>query len=280
MGFHITPNHFYQPISDTNTLKEDLWQKKSELIGININEEGQLILLSQFVSKFREEYESFPKEQTSVAYQYNVNNGMFESVDGEILYCMIREFKPTRIVEIGSGSSTYLSAQAVLKNKEVANHECNLIAYEPYPNNVLKKGFPGLFKLIPKKIQDVPLSEFSSLKENDILFIDSSHVLKIGSDVQYEFLEILPTLKKGVLVHIHDIFLPTEYPREWVLRDYRFWNEQYFLQAFLSFNDSFEILWAGNYMHLKHSEELKKAFSSYDPKTGRTGGSFCIRKIR
>jgi hypothetical protein len=104
--------------------------------------------------------------------------------------------------------------------------------------------------LIIDKVQNVSLSEFNKLEKNDILLIDSSHVLKIGSDVQYEYLEILPRLKKGVIVHVHDIFSPSEYPREWVLEDYRFWNEQYLLCAFLSFNSAFEVLWAGSYMHL------------------------------
>ena len=280
LGFHITPNHYYQPIPDTRTLKDNLWQKQSELVGIDINEEYQINLLSKFSSEFKEEYESFPRTKTSIPYQYYVNNSMFESVDGEILYCMIRYFKPKKIIEIGSGYSTYLSAQAILKNKEEDDsYKYELIAIEPYPNDILKAGFPGLSKLIPKKVQDIPLSEFKKLRGNDILFIDSSHVLKIGSDVQYEYLEILPRLNKGVVIHLHDIFLPAEYPKEWVLKDYRFWNEQYLLQAFLIFNDSFEVLWAGSYMHLKHPDKLEAAFSSYK-RDERWPGSFWIRKIK
>jgi len=280
LGFHVTPNHYYQPIPDTRTLKDDLWQKQSELAGIDINEEGQINLLFQFSSEFKEEYESLPRNKTSIPYQYYINNGAFGSVSGEILYCMIRHFKPTRIFEIGSGNSTYLSAQAILKNKEKDNsYDCELVAIEPYPNNILRAGFPGLSRLITKKAQDIPLSEFNKLIENDILFIDSSHVLKIGSDVQYEYLEILPRLNKGVIIHLHDIFLPAEYPEEWVLRDFKFWNEQYLLQAFLAFNDSFKVLWAGNYMHLKHPDKLELAFSSY--KGEKTwSGSFWIRKIK
>lgn len=209
-GLHITRNHFYEPIPDTRTLKDELWSNNSELVGININEKYQIHILSEFSSMFKMEYEAFPQNKRDVEapFDYYVNNGGFESVDGEILYCMIRSFKPKRILEVGSGNSTYLSAQAILKNKEENGHECELIVVEPYPNNVLKTGFPGLSELIPAKIQDIPLAEFSKLEENDILFIDSSHVLKIGSDVQYEYLEILPRLNKGVIVHIHDIFLP------------------------------------------------------------------------
>lgn len=279
LGLHITPNHFYEPIPDTSTLNDNLWLKNSELVGIDINEEEQIRLLSEFSLKYKKEFDSFPKNKTECPYQYFINNGGFESVDGEILYCMIRHFKPRKIIEIGSGNSTYLSAQAVLKNKKENGDECKLVAIEPYPNNVLKEGFPGLSQLIPQKVQDVPLSLFNSLEKNDILFIDSSHVLKIGNDVQYEYLEILPRLKKGVIIHIHDIFLPEEYRKDWVLNNCRFWTEQYLLQTFLAFNESFKVLWAGNYMCLKNPEKIDKTFISYK-KDEVKPGSFWIVKTK
>lgn len=278
LGFHITPNHFYSPVPDTRTLKNDVWDKHSEMSGININTDGQLNLLSTFFIKFKQEYDKFPLGKTAIPYEYYVNNNGFESVDGEILYCMIRYFKPRKILEIGSGNSTYLSAKAVLKNEE-DNCTCELIAIEPYPNDVLKTGLPGLSKLVPQKVQDVPLSVFSELKENDILFIDSSHILKIGSDVYYEYLEILPRLNRGVIVHIHDIFLPAEYKKEWVLKNQQFFNEQYLLQAFLTFNDCFEVFWAGSYMHLIYPDKLEEAFCSYK-RNKAWPGSFWIRKVK
>lgn len=277
LGFHITPNYFYEPIPDTRTLKDGLWLNQSELTGINIDEEIMNNLLSKFYSKFKDEYESFPRTKTSIPYQYYVNNRGFESVDGEIYYCMIRNFKPKRIIEVGAGNSTYLSAQALLKNQEEYGIVADLIAIEPYPNDILKKGFSGLTKLIEGTVQNVDLSEFKKLKENDILFIDSSHVLKIGNDVQYEYLEILPRLNGGVIVHTHDIFLPAEYPKAWVLKDHLFWTEQYLLQAFLSFNSMFEILWGGSYMHLRHPEKLEEAFNSYN-RTSVWPGSFWMKK--
>lgn len=146
-----------------------------------------------------------------------MHNDYFESVDGEILYCMIRHFKPRKIFEIGSGWSTRLSAQAIGKNEqEDENYDCELVAIEPNPDKTLKKGFPGLSELITQEVQDVPITKFNQLKENHILFIDSNHVLKIGSDVHYEYLEILPRLNRGVLIHVHDIFLPSEYPKSWI----------------------------------------------------------------
>jgi hypothetical protein len=279
-GFHITPVHFYEPIPDTTTLKDDLWKKQSELVGININEKEQIKLLSLFSSRYKEEYDSLPRNKTTNQYQYYINNQEFGSVDGEILYCMNRHFKPKRIVEIGSGYSTLLSAQGVLKNREEdSSYECDFVAIEPHPSEVLKNGFPGLSKLFIKEVQDIPLLEFEKLRENDVLFIDSSHVLKIGGDVQYEYLEILPRLQKGVLIHVHDIFLPAEYRKEFVLTYYHFWNEQYLLQAFLTCNDCFEVTWAGSYMHLKHPQTLEAAFSSYK-RNESWPGSFWMRKIK
>ena len=117
------------------------------------------------------------------------------------------------------------------------------------------------------------------LEAGDVLFIDSSHMLRIGSDVQFEYLEILPRLKPGVIVHIHDIFLPAEYPRNWVHDKHIFWNEQYLLQAFLAFNASFEVLWGGSWMHLNHPAELESAFQSYK-RENQWPGSFWIRRVQ
>ena len=277
-GYHVTPVHYYYPIPDTRELDEEILNRRTELKGIDVNEKIQLGLLSYFKENYKDEYDRIPKEETGVPYEYYLNNGAFAGVDGEILYCMIRHFKPCKVFEIGSGYSTCLSARAILENKK-SGVNTELHAFEPYPNFILKKGFQGLSYLHEIKLQDLPLSAFDDLKEKDILFIDSSHVLKIGSDVQYEYLEILPRLNKGVIVHLHDIFLPAEYPRKWLKEDHLFWNEQYLLQAFLQFNDTFEIIWAGSYMHLKYPDRLRAAFNSYNPETVRPG-SLRMRKVR
>lgn len=268
MGFHITRNHFHEPIPDTRTLSDELWNRQSELAGVDTNEEGQVELLRQFTTRFRKEYESLPKGRPAGPTQYYTDNPAFGAVDGEVLYCMIRHFKPRRIIEIGSGYSTYLAAQASLRNAEDGGQRAELTAIEPYPNEEIRRGFPGLSKLIPAKVESIAPAEFAKLRENDILFIDSSHVLRIGNDVQYEYLEILPRLNKGVIVHIHDVFLPQEYPKVWVKERHWFWNEQYVLQAFLAFNSAFEVLWAASYMHLRHPEKLEEAFGSYRRPSG------------
>jgi predicted O-methyltransferase YrrM len=277
LGLHITRNQFESPIPDTRSLKPELWSKRSSLAGIDLREEKEIELLEIFGRTYKEEYDRFPLEGTPVPHQYYVNNGTFESVDGEILYCMIRRFKPKKVYEVGGGYSTLLSAQALLKNAEAGGPSGELVTFEPSPTKVLRNGFRGLSQLVISKVEDIPLEEFRRLEENDILFLDSSHVLRIGGDVQYEFLEILPALHPGVIVHVHDIFLPAHYPRSLILRDRRFLNEQYLLQAFLAFNNAFEVLWAASFMHLNHPDKLESAFSSYQRDT-RWPGSFWMKR--
>ena len=280
LGIHVIPSHFYQPVPDTRTLPKRLWEEHSKLIGIDVNEKTQLDLLSRFTKRFKHEYEQLPREKTSVPFQYYICNNMFQSVDAEILYCMIRNFKPRRVIEIGSGNSTYLAAQTLVRNSEDENgYLPELTAIDPFPNKTVQSGFHGLSRLIAKRVEEVPLSKFQELEENDILIIDSSHVIRTGGDVEYEYLEVLPRLKKGVIVSFHDIFLPAEYPEEWVQKWRLFWTEQYLLQAFLAFNSSFEVLWMGSYMHLTHPKEIEAAFGSYNKAT-TWPGSFWMRRIR
>ena len=278
-GMLVLPNStlwYESPIPDLKKIDEAFWLKRSELKGVNLNEKKALELLGIFENKFKKEYEAFPMNETSIPYQYYIKNPMFGSIDAEILYCMIRNFKPRKIIEIGSGYSTRLSAQAILKNQEEDSYKCVLVAIEPYPQAVLKTGFPGLSELVTKPVQEIPLAKFEELNQNDILSIDSSHVLRTGGDVQYEYLEILPRLQKGVIVQIHDIRLPEDYPK-YRLQQNRFYTEQYLLQAFLAFNNTFEVLWPGHYMELNHPEKLDTAFNRHSQ--FKTGDSFWMRKI-
>jgi len=278
LGFHVTPVYFYEPIPDTKKLGKDIWNKKSEMIGIDLNEQKQLSLLSIFMERYKNEYDLLNNCKSYYGSGLNMENSEFRSVDAEILYCMIRHFKPKRIFEIGSGYSTVIMARAIEKNREEKFADYKLTSIDPYPKKFIKSSMPVFFSLIEKQVQEVGLNEFDKLKENDMLFIDSSHMLKIGSDVQYEYLEILPRLNNGVLVHIHDIFLPHEYPKNWVLNEHLFFNEQYLLQAFLIFNRKIEILWGGSFMHLNHKKRLKNAFGSYDQYVNWPG-SFWMRTI-
>jgi Methyltransferase domain len=269
-GFHVTPVHFYQPVPDTRALPETLWTRPSELVGIDMNESIQLDLLQKHFQKFRDEYEQFPTKPTGQPSRFHLNNHLFDGTDALVAYCMVRHFRPRLIIEIGSGFSSLVLNEGAAKNNGSA-----LICVEPFPHEFLKQGFPGLHSLIQKKVENVELGFFSQLVSGDILFIDSSHTVKIGGDVNYLFLEVLPRLKPGVIVHVHDIFLPFEYRRDWVMEKFRFWTEQYMLQSFLTFNSEFEVLMANSYLNHYHQEALKTVFPGLP---SYRGGSFWIRR--
>ena len=279
-GFHVTPVHFYQPIPDTESLPETLWDRPSELLGIDMNDSVQLDLLTKHFPRFRSEYERIPIQPTGERGSFHLDNRLFGGTDALVAYCMVRQFQPQLIIEIGSGLSSVLLAQAAARNDG-----SDLICIEPFPREFVRKGFPGLRSLIEKKVQDIDLEFFSQLESSDLLFIDSSHTVKIGGDVNYLFLEVLPRLKPGVIVHVHDIFLPFEYRRDWVMDEFRFWSEQYLLQAFLTFNSEFEVLMANRYLAHRYLDDLKAAFPSLEklkatlPNSVRWGGgSFWMRR--
>ena len=269
-GFHVTPVHFYQPVPDTQSLPQKLWDHPSELVGIDMNDSVQVDLLRNRFPKFRGEYEQFPTKPTGQPSRFYLNNGLFDGTDALIAYCMVRHFQPRLIIEVGSGFSSLIAAEAAEKNKSSA-----LICIEPFPQEFLRQRFPGLHSLIEKKVEDLDLDFFSQLGSGDILFIDSSHTVKIGGDVNYLFLEVLPRLKPGVIVHVHDIFFPFDYQRKWVMEKFRFWTEQYLLQAFLTFNSEFEVLMSNSYLSHCHKEDLKTTFPN-SPWWG--GGSFWMRR--
>jgi len=269
-GFHVTPVHFYQPIPNTQSLPETLWDRPSELIGIDMNDAVQLDLLRNHFPKFRDEYDQFPAEETSEPGRFSLKNGLFDGTDALVAYCMIRHFQPRLIIEVGSGFSSLVAAEAMAKSEG-----STLICIEPFPLDFLRKGFPGLRSLIEKKVEDIDTEFFSQLGSGDVLFIDSSHTVRIGGDVNYLFLEVLPRLKPGVIVHVHDIFSPFDYRRDWVMDELRFWGEQYLLQAFLTFNSEFEVLMANAYLGHRYMEDLKATFPN-SPWWG--GGSFWMRR--
>jgi len=265
-GFHVTPVHFYEPIPDTRSLPATLWSQPSELVGIEMNDSMQLDLLRNHFSKFRDEYETISAEPPVG------RRCPFRGADVLVAYCMVRRFQPRRIIEVGSGFSSLVLGQAAAKNKSSA-----LICIDPFPHELVRESnrIPALQSLIEKKVQDVDVEFFSQLESGDILFIDSSHTVKTGGDVNYLFLEVLPRLKPGVIVHVHDIFYPLEYPSDWVLEEFRFWTEQYLLQAFLIFNPEFEVLIANSYLNHYYAPDLKAAF----PNLRRwIGGSFWMQR--
>ena len=245
-------DHYYQPlVNPLKSLTRPLDQQRN-LKGIQWNVSEQLDLLNNF--QFSEELSSIPWEKKDAReHQYYLNNPSFLAGDGDYCYNIIRHFKPRKIIEIGCGYSTLICLQAEKKNAEAGYGSVTHICVEPYEMPWLEK-LP--VEVIRKKVEDIDEKFFSALEANDILFIDSSHIIRPQGDVLFEFLEILPVLKPGVLVHIHDIFSPRDYPKEWIVDRHCMWNEQYLLEAFLSFNSEFRVLGAVNFLKHSYPQEL------------------------
>lgn len=255
-GYYVFRKHFYLPIPDKRDL---VYQKDSQLVGLSINDKQCFEFLENVISKYKKEFNAFPIHGDKNAHDYYLLNGGFMAIDGNVYYSLIRHLKPAKIIEIGSGWSSLLAMKAIKKNREESGKNTNLTLIEPFPSNYLTKGTDATTELIPKKVQEIGLDFFGSLGPGDILFIDSTHSLKSGGDVWYEYCEILPLLQAGVYVHVHDISLPKPYPHVYY-DNQLFWNEQYLLQAFLTYNTKFDIVWPGNYMLIKYSEKIRAAF--------------------
>lgn len=238
------PGHFYSPLPDLGELREHARTSRNEscrsLPAIELNESRQL----QMVDAFSEVYNeiSFPEKQTS-QYRYFFDNPFFSYGDGTILCAFLRHFKPKRVIEVGSGFS---SAEMLDVNDRFHDQDIEFTFIEPYPErlfSLLSQQDKKVCHIEMKPVQQIDLAVFGRLAANDILFVDSSHVGKINSDVLHILFHILPLLKTGVMVHFHDIVWPFEYPRNW-LEEGRAWNEAYFLRAFLQYNPAFEILFS------------------------------------
>ncbi len=274
MGMAPVPFHYYQPVFHTGKLNPQQFSRPDAMSGIEWNEQQQLELLSEF--QFQEELLEVPVNAPAVnSLEFFYANHSYGPADAEMLYNMVRHFKPAKVVEIGSGYSTRMLKKALDVNKAegvASKHIC----IEPYEMPWLES--LGVDEVVRLKVEDVDPGVFKELKANDILFIDSSHVLRMGGDVFVEYLQILPVLQQGVIIHIHDIFLPYDYPKDWVVDKRRFWTEQYLLQAFLAFNSSFRILAAVNYLAVHHSGKLADACPVYGI-LGSGHGSFWMQRI-
>jgi hypothetical protein len=258
-GFHLLRKHFYLPIPDDTDNLEDFWRRPSQLAGIDTNDNVALNLMNDILPPYLAEFrERFPINGPVDPAGFYLINGGYMAVDAHVYYGLIRHFKPRRIIEVGNGNSTLLAIAACAKNRG-EGADTHLISIDPYPWGLFSQPGSGLNEMIVKPIQEVPLSVFEKLEAGDIFFIDSSHVIRSGNDVHYEYLEILPRLKPGVLVHVHDISLPKPYPKVYY-DNHLYWNEQYLLQAFLAFNSAYEVVWPGNYMMETYPENMLERF--------------------
>ena len=272
--------YFYSPIVNPKDLldKEDqIWPDNPIIKGINFNDIYHQKVLNEIFPRYISAYQypEFPDE-TFTDTQYYTQNSQFSWLDSRTLFVLLNHWKPKRMIEVGSGFSSLLTAHV---NHNYLEDSINFSCVEPYPREFLKKKIPGLNKVIVEKVEDVDKALFAALEAGDILFIDSSHVSKTGSDVNFLFFEILPILKKGVKIHIHDIFFPYDYPKEWVLKDNRSWNEQYLLRALLMYSDTFKVLFGCSYAYYKFPDLVVKALN-HQKKQGFGGCSIWIEKTK
>jgi hypothetical protein len=267
--------HFYSPIPSADEIRRDapviFADHPRVLPGIALDDAGQLALLRSFIAYY-DEMSFTASPQDGLRYFYD--NDAYSYCDAILLHCMIRHLEPKRIIEVGSG---YSSCMTLDTNDLHFDGGIETTFIEPYPElleGLLGEGDRDHVRIIPSRLQDVDVSEFDRLEAGDIFFVDSTHVSKVGSDVNRIVFEILPRLAPGVHVHVHDIFHPFEYPRAWI-EEGRAWNEIYLLRAFLQYNSAFEIVLMNTYMEEFHAD----FFSEHMPLClENPGGSIWLRR--
>jgi hypothetical protein len=270
------PGHFYSPVvdaADRHVIRAVRERLKSPLpAGIHLNHGAMKSMLERLAAhhcRFQ-----FPRN-AEPGYRFYFDNPFFACHDASVLFSMLLEFRSRRVVEIGCGFSTRLLLDT---NEQCFGSGLELTLIDPALDALVESGAlgeTGPANLLSCALQDAPAGTFDGLEAGDILFLDSSHVSKTGSDVNYYLFEILPRLKPGVLIHIHDILFPFEYLEDWVLQDKRSWNEAYVMRAFLQYNDAFEILYWNNYIYHRLSDDLKELMPLC---LENEGGSLWLRK--
>jgi hypothetical protein len=255
LGVFPIRRHFYEPQFHPDDL-DAAFASQRHLPGIDLQPGLQLDFLSQF--KFGAELQNFLDPKNPILNNgktFNMDNVAFGPGDIDFYYSIIRLKKPERIIEIGSGNSTIVALAAIEQNaREDSSYKCEFISVEPYP----WFEHPAI-KHMKEKVENVALDIFQALEKDDILFIDSSHMIRPQGDVVYEYLNILPCVGAGGYIHIHDIFTPFNYPEVWVKSWHLFWNEQYMVEALLSETHAYKIIGALHYLSRLFPEQAKAA---------------------
>lgn len=262
------PGHFYSPLPSLADVRDGasaIFDIPPAIPGLDLRAPAQLDLVRE-LRRYHDD-QPFPPHPMA-GMRYHFENPFFGYGDGIVAHCMLRHLAPRRVIEVGSG---YSSALILDTNDRFLDGRAQCTLVEPHPDRLRSLvGDPAGagVRMIESRVQDVDVALFEELEAGDILFVDSTHVAKVGSDVNLLLLEVLPALQPGVVVHIHDISYPFEYPRDWI-EDGVSWNEAYMLRAFLLFNHEFEILLFNSFLAAMHREEVAKAL----PLWGRDPGS-------
>lgn len=271
-GLFPVRRHYYEPVVYRSDLRRPLDEER-DIRGLDLNMGEQIELLKAF--DFADELTRIPLnfEKKHSFFYYN---GSFEVGDAEFLYNAIRHFKPRRVIEVGSGQSTLMARLAITKNEsEDRQYNCRHVCIEPYEQPWLEQTGAEVLR---SRVELCDLALFETLERNDVLFIDSSHVIRPQGDVLFEYLEVLGRLKPGVIVHIHDIFTPRDYLEKWIVKDQKLWDEQYLLEAFMCFNSEFRVIGALNYLAHNFRDALGAACPVFDQDSAAEPRSFWIAR--
>jgi hypothetical protein len=271
--------HFYSPVVDTDDIGrrvDTLWPVDPEILGIDFNDPSHEGVLDDWFPRFMPAWD-YPEvlKETAGLDAFYTRNSQFSWLDCRALFVILQAIRPRRMIEVGSGFSSLLTADV---NRRFLGGELDFTCIEPYPREFLRKGIHGISRLLEARVEQVARSEFDALQAGDILFIDSSHVAKTGSDVVHLFFEVLPRRAPGVVVHVHDIFLPHDYPREWAITENRSWNEQYLLRALLMYSTAFEVLFGACHALHRHPERLARALGRADGRVFGGGSFWMVRR--
>jgi predicted O-methyltransferase YrrM len=275
--FRYASGHYYSPIPSYDDIERDeariFDRSLRKLPGVDIDD-GRM---REWLTKFAPFAAEYPYTETpDPALRFALDNPTYSRGDAIVLYGMMRANRPARIVEIGSGRSTWLMLDV---NERFFDNRIRITTVDPYPSSMregLHAGDEGRLEVVAKRIQDADVAMFGDLRDGDILLVDSTHVSKCDSDVNRIVLEILPTLRPGVLVHFHDVFWPFEYPKHWLLEIGVAWNEIYQLRAFLQFNSAYRIEFFSDYAGQFLRPEIE---ASIPPFLHGVGSSLWLRRV-
>ncbi len=273
-GYYFQARNYYSPLNDIEFLRAniDLWTDRPLPAGIDWDLEKQLAMV-RLIAQYAQELRDVPVDPPqNVPLSYYWNNDFWRSVDAFVHYALLRWAKPARVVEIGCGWSSLLLKRALLSTESHDSIKTAVHQVEPYPRAEIMASLPSHWTLDETVLQRAPLTEFERLQKGDVLFYDGSHVARTASDVNWFFFEVLPRVAPGVIVHVHDIFWPADYPETWIFDRGQTWNEQYVLQAFLMYNRDFEILLANAALVKQYRSEFEQIFSGLADELG-SGGS-------
>lgn len=268
-GIILLPYHFYTQIPNISDLKKDpYWKKPNSLFGINGADPAEQLRFAQDCVDEKLAAELPAMYIYEKAIQENGEDAGYGPIEADFLYCFVRRHQPRKVVQVGCGVSSSLILQAA----KDAGYAVDLVCVEPYPMPFLiNADREGRLRLIQEKAQKVDMEVFTSLQPGDMLFIDSTHTVKVGSEVNRIILEVLPRVPAGVFVHFHDIYFPYDYRRDTLTGDIFFWSETTLLYAFLLNNPKYTIRTAMSILHYEYPAALKSMFPGYDPQSNSDG---------